>query len=161
MLEIKPIKEINLIPAVKTSKLEECFYRKLELNGAPILDQIRFMEGYRLSGKINKWLKKNWTTETTVTRELVRLLTDYRAGEIKSIKVRNHAASLVMTGVLQFVSENEDALSQLIPIYFPDLTLAGTPVPKISKAFNEMSFIERQQILRANNSGRLEEVKDN
>lgn len=159
MLEIKPIKEINLLPSVKTNKVEECFYRLLELNGAPELDTIRFMEGYRLSGKINKWLKQNWATETAVTRELVRLLIDFKAGEIKSIKVRSHAASLVMTGVLHFVSENEDALSQLIPIYFPDLTLGGTPVPKISKVFNEMSFLERQAILRANNTGRLEEIK--
>lgn len=158
-VKVVPVNPISQIP-IFTNDKGVCAYSSFEYAGAPKFKKLHLLPGQGLDGKIYTWLAKNWMSEPYVTRGLVSILADIKDGSLKSIPVRSLTAVKVFKGIMKFIADYEHALSHLIPIHFPDLSLGGTPMPKPSKAFNNMSFAERQAILTANNDAKLELIID-
>lgn len=135
---------------VYVSRTGNCVYAMLEHYGAPRLATAHFLPGSNLGDKITRWVAQHWTTQVHIMRWMAGIVQRWNKGEKVSVPVANKASQVVMSSILDYMYKNLETLSQLTSLFGGQTTLAGTPVPELSKAFDHMSFPERQAILRAN-----------
>lgn len=149
---------LNNIVLYKNRK-EDCSYSILENVGMVPLKNLAVVPGKNLEEKTYGWLNANWMTNMHLTRTLVAIICEYNEGNKLSLSTGSNEAMQAFKGVVRFMQEKHTELSHLIAVYFPNLTLGGRELPPISKEFNNMSYAERQAILRANNEAKLELIE--
>lgn len=137
------------------NKNKPCFYEKLTRVGLPPAEYSGAYPGSSTSDRIAKFCMGAWYTNIP----LMKFMVDFIREQPKEGKVFHSVSSTInkeaAAGFIMFLDGNIDTIAQLGTGF--DFEKGYNPfIPKVSKSLLEMSYAERQALLRKTNENRLE-----
>lgn len=134
-----------------------CIYMGLEQIGFPRLGAVHMLPGMDIKQKLYNWTAQNWVYNKVIIKLLVELVTERQD---ETFYVSSKIARAALQGILEFADKEKETIKHLEQVFEGHKTVAGTDTPEFKNTLGNLSFAERQELLKKHNQ-RREDITEN
>lgn len=125
--------------------------------GFPKLGAVHILPGLNIKEKLYNWTAKNWVYHKPIIKFLVESV---GSNKDETLYVSSKIARSAIEGILEFADKEQETIKHLEQAFEGHKTVGGTEVPAFTNTLGNLSFIERQELLKKHNQ-RREDITQN